>query len=199
MNKRILACCATALYGAVTFNAEAASIWLEPTTQTINAGEVATLEIWADASDVGGFLAGGLDLFYDSTLLTYNGDFAFDPAFPIDPFFSRTGDNCFVSPSTDGCTVRGEINDIAFGNFNGLAAEGPILVGTLSFIGQGGGLSNLTMSDNDSPDGNWFANDGADLAGLVVYGEATIETVPLSTQPISTIVPTIIQLLLLDK
>jgi len=198
MRDRIMAFCVAALYGVMTLNAEAASIWLEPTTKTINPGENVILEIWADASDVSGFLAGGLDLFYDSTMLAYNGDFAFDAAFPTDPAFSRTGDNCFVSPATSGCAVMGEINGIGFGNFNGIAGDGPHLVGTLSFSGLSVGLSNLTMADNDTPVGNWVANDGSDLAGLVVYGDATIETVPLSTQPKNAIVPTIIAPLLLN-
>ena len=172
---------AATVIGAASLNAQAASIWLEPVSQSINVGlgESATLTMWADASDVGGFLAGGLDLFYDSTLLTYNDDFAFDPAFPIDPSFSRTGDNCATNPAADGCSVPGEINAIAFGNFAGLAAAGPTLVGTLSFSGSPGliGTDILTMFDNDLPAGNWFATDGSDLAGLVLYGEAAIDTV----------------------
>jgi hypothetical protein len=179
--------------GLASINTQAASIWLQPLSPpdspqviNVNIGEVATLEMWADASDVGGFLAGGLDLFYDSTLLTYNDDFAFDPSFPTDPDFSRPGtsgdpDNCFLDPSVTGCSGPGEINGIAFGNFNGLAADGPTLVGTLSFGGTPGvlGIDILTMADNDFPAGNWFATDGTDLAGLVEYGDATIEAVPL--------------------
>ena len=170
-------CCSLA---AVTVNAQATSIWLEPTSHTINVplGEVATLEVWADASDVGGILAGGLDMFYNCTLLTYNDDFAFDAAFPTDPAFSRTDDNCFAS-AAPGCGVPGEINGIAFGEFNGLAASGPTLVGTLSFTGLTSGTSLVTMADNDFPTGNCFATDGTDLAGLIDYGSAEINAFPL--------------------
>ena len=185
-----LTCCTMVLFGVMTFNAQAASIWLDPATNVdINSGEVATYQLWADAADVGGFLAGGLDLFYDSNVLTYNDDFAFDPSFPTDPDFSRPGtsgdpDNCFLDPSVTGCSGPGEINGIAFGNFNGLAADGPILVGTLSFTGLSLGVSPMTMADNDTPAGNWFATDGTDLAGLVEYvvepGELTdVNVVPV--------------------
>ena len=136
-NKIINTCIAATLLGLSSVSAQAASIWLEPDSQIVSLGGVASLTLWADASDVGGFLAGGLDMFYDNSMLTYNGDFAFDPDFPTDPFFSRPGesgdpDDCsvFMAP---GCSVPGEINGIAFGNFNGLAIDGPTLVGTLSF------------------------------------------------------------------
>ena len=178
MNSKMLKTCSVAaIIGLTSVNTQAASIWLEPATQDNILGGVATLDLWADASDVGGFLAGGLDLFYDPTIVTYNGDFAFDAGFLTDPDFSRPGtsgdpDNCFLDPSVTGCSGPGEINGIAFGNFNGLAADGPILVGTLSFTGLNLGTALLTMDDNDFPAGNWFATDGTDLAGLVIYGSA---------------------------
>ena len=174
-----LTCCAMVLFGVMTFNAQAASIWLDPATNVdINSGEVATYQIWADAADVGGFLAGGLDLFYNSTVLTFNDDFAFDAGFPTDPAFSRTGDNCFTNPATPGCSVLGEINGIAFGNFVGLSADGPTLVGSLSFSGLDLGVSPLTMTDNDFPAGAWFATDGS--GPLVVdYGTGQVTVVPV--------------------
>ena len=179
MNSKLLkTCSAMALFGAMTVNTQAASIWLEPATNVnINPGEEATYQLWADAADVGGFLAGGLDLFYDSTILTYNDNFAFDAGFATDPSFSRTGDNCFAG-LVSGCTVPGEINGIAFGNFGGLAADGPTLVGSLSFDGLDLGVSPLTMTDNDIPAGAWFATDGS--GPLVVdYGTGQVSTVPV--------------------
>ena len=181
-NKIINTCIAATLLGLTSVSAQAASIWLTPTTQTIGLTGVATLEMYADASDVGGFLAGGLDIFYDNSILTYNGDFAFNPDFPTDPFFSRPGENgdpddCAVVMAP-GCSVPGEINGIAFGNFNGLAADGPVLVGTLSFTGINIGISPVTMADNDLPAGAWYATDGS--GPLVVdYGSAEINVVPI--------------------
>jgi hypothetical protein len=168
MNSKLLkTCSAMAIFGAMTVNTQAATIWLEPEPNVdINVGGVAPYELWADASDVGGFLAGGLDLFYDSTVLTYDDNFAFDPGFDTDPAFSRPGDkgdsdNCFADPSIAGCSGPGEVNGIAFGNFGGLADTGPTLVGSLSFSGLALGVSPLTMEDNDTPAGAWFATDGS--------------------------------------
>lgn len=168
-----------ALSAAMSINAQAASISLEPASdKDINLGEVVSYQLWADASDVGGFLGGGLDLFYDSEILTYNGDFAFDAAFPTDPALSRTGDNCFVNAAVAGCSGPGEVNGIAFGEFSGLAAAGPTLVGTLSFAGLDLGTSPLTMADNDDPSGAWFATDGSGPLD-VDYGVAQVHVVPV--------------------
>jgi hypothetical protein len=169
-SKRLKTCSVAVIIGLASVNTQAASIWLEPVTHGPIIGGVANLEIWADASDVGGFLAGGLDLFYDATIVTYNGDFTFDAAFATDPAFSRTGDNCSVTSST-GCAVPGEINGIAFGNFAGIAGGGPTLVGSLSFIGVSLGYTLLTMADNDLPAGAWFATDGSGPL-TVDYGSA---------------------------
>jgi hypothetical protein len=173
-----------AFFGAMSVNAQAATIYLQPSTNVnIAPNGVATYQLWADASDVGGFLAGGLDLFYNSSILTYNNDFAFDASFPTDPSFTRTGDNCVASPSTPGCTSTaptGEINGIAFGNFSGLAASGPTLVGTLSFTGSSQGVSQLTMADNNTPAGAWYATNGSGpLSVAYGTGQVTVGAVPL--------------------
>ena len=179
-------CIAATLLGLSSVSAQAATIWLTPTTQTIGLNDVAILEMHADASDVGGFLAGGLDMFYDNSILRYNGDFAFDAAFPTDLSFSRLGDDC-ATVAALGCNVTGdgEINGIAFGSFTGLAANGPTLVGTLSFTGIGLGISPVTMTDNDTPAGAWFATDGSGPL-VVEYGigvdfleEAEVKVVPV--------------------
>jgi len=111
--------------------------------------------------------------------VTYNGDFAFDAAFLTDPAFSRTGDNCFTNPAIPGCSGPNEINGIAFGSFTGLAADGPTLVGSLSFTVLNLGTTLLTMDDNDFPAGSWFSTDGTDLAGLVTYGIAGFPEIPV--------------------
>ena len=171
---------AALMLGAVCCNSNAAKIWLEPAVQGLPVFGVAPLEMWLDASDVGGLLAGGLDLFYDETITTYDGDFTFDAAFDTDPAFSRTGDHCFLDITIDGCSVPGEINGIAFGNFNGIGAAGPTLVGTLTFRGADIpvlGTSFLTMADNDVPAGSWFDVNSNPV--IVDYIGADITVVPL--------------------
>jgi len=160
--------------------AQAASIWLNPTGPTnIGVGGTVTFEIMADASDVGGFLAGGVDLFYDNTILQYNDDFAFDPAFGQDPAFSRVFDNCSTTPGALGCAGPNELNSMGFGLFTGIAGGGPTLVGSLSFTGLSLGLSTLVLADNDLPAGGWFSNGGDDLTGLVTYTGSQVNVVPL--------------------
>jgi hypothetical protein len=53
-NKLLKTMFAMALFGMMIVNSQAASIWLEPVEQSIKIGQVAYLEIWADASDEGG-------------------------------------------------------------------------------------------------------------------------------------------------
>ena len=152
------------IFGVMLCNAQAATIWLEPASQPLVRSGIMPVELWADASDVGGFLAGGLDLFYDESIVVYNGDFSFDAAFDTDPDFSRTGDNCSIDITASGCSVPGEINGIAFGSFDGVAADGPVLVGTMTFLGSDVfnlGPATLTMTDNDVPAGAWFATNGS--------------------------------------
>lgn len=185
--KYILTAALSAFIGLTSVNTQAASIWFEPVEQDIKIGGVATLNIWADASDVGGFLAGGFDVFVEEfpkdptkiPVVTYNNDFAFDDSFPTDFLFSRTGDDCSANPALPGCSGPGEINGIAFYNVNGIAVYGATLVGTLSFTGMNLGYAVVYMTDNDYPAGSWFATDGTDLTGMVSYGSARINVVPL--------------------
>ena len=170
--KSLLTGAVTALIGLASVNTQAALIWLEPTNQNTTVGGTATLELWADGEGVA-FLAGGLDVFYDETIVSYNDDFAFDAAFPTDPDFSRPGtngdpDNCTTDPSALGCSGPGEINGIAFGNFNGIA-DTVTLVGTLSFTGLSLGVSTITMATNDLPAGDWYDVNGS-LMDVVYRG-----------------------------
>ncbi len=173
--KSLLTGVVTALIGSVSVNTQAASIWLEPATQDSTVGGVAVLSLWADGEGIA-FLAGGLDVFYDETIISYNDDFTFDAAFLTDPDFSRPGtsgdpDNCTTDPSALGCSGPGEINGIAFGYFTG-TADTRTLVGTLSFTGLSMSTSLLTMANNDLPAGDWFDIDGNPMQ--VVYGNAQI-------------------------
>ena len=167
---------ALALFGLMVFEVQAATISLLPTSANIDIGETATFDMYLDAADVGGILAGGLDMFYDIGILRYNGDFAFDPLFPTDPSFSRLGDDC-ATVAAPGCSGPGEINGIAFGSFTGLGASGPTLVGSLSFTGMATGTSLLTMFDNDHPAGSWFANDGSPII-MDYIGSSVVIPIP---------------------
>jgi len=180
MKKQILnSCIAAALLGLVSVNSQAATISLSPTSSTnIMTGDAVSFNIFVDAVDVGGILAGGLDLFYDIGILNYNSDFAFDPGFPTDLAFSRLGDDC-ATTLTANCSGPGEINGIAFGNFGGLAASGPTLVGSLSFTGINLGTSSLAMADNDLPAGAWFSTDGSPIVMTYDGSSVTVSAIPV--------------------
>lgn len=133
------------------------------------------------------FWPGGLDVFFyveeyprdpnKVPVLRYNGDFAFDPFFPTDPAFSRTGDDCTANPAILGCTGPGEINGVAFGSSTGLAAGGPTLVGSLSFTGVNLGYAVVHIGDNDFPTGSWFNTAGEAL--VVNYDSASVNVIPI--------------------
>lgn len=180
INKHIKAASYAAILGLASANAYASTISLLPVgSTTINLGESVSFEIWADFSDVGGAIGGGLDIFYDSTVLGNNGDFIFDPGFGNDSFISREGDDCTVTPGAVGCDINdGEINAISPNNFNSFAAE-LSLMGTLSFTGNSAGSTLLTMTDNDIPAGNWF--DDSNLINFPEYlgSSVTINAVPV--------------------
>lgn len=177
MKSKLNKTCIVFALGLMVFEAQSASITLTPTSSTnINISGVVSFDMYANAADVGGILAGGLDLFYNSGILTYNGDFAFDAGFPTDPFFSRLGDDCATAPTAN-CSGSGEINGIAFGEFNGLAGSGMTLVGSLSFTGAAMGTSLLTMTDNDLPAGSWF--DVSSNPINMVYAGSSVTVVPV--------------------
>ena len=177
MNRKVLNTCAATLLGLASANLQASTVELIPTGSTlINAGETVTFGIWADFSDVGGTIGGNMDIFYDSSVLTYNNDFTFDPTFMTDPMLSATGDDCANAP-TSGCSGPGEINNIAVGTFSffGLAALGPTQVGTLSFTGAFAGVSDLTMADSDDfLATGWFDNTFFESA-FPQYNQASVE------------------------
>ena len=174
MTKNILkTCAASALFGLASISAQASTIEMLPVSSTsIGLGEAVSFEIWADFADVGGTIGGGLDFFYDSTVLAYNDDFAFDAGFNADLGISRTGDDCSVGLAP-GCASANEVNGISPNSFSGMA-NGLTLMGTLSFTGIFEGISLLTMADNEVPAGGWFNNTDFSQA-FPIYNNASVE------------------------
>lgn len=185
MNKKILnTCIAATLLGLASVSAQASSIWLEPAgTSVIDEGNSISFDLYANASDIIytyedpifgtvteiGFLAGGIDIFYDTTVLTYS-SFQFNPASGTEPAFTRMADDCSIFMA-DGCSVPGEINGLGFGAFSGLAGT-TTLLGTFTFEGTFAGISLVAMQDNDTPSGSWFGVDS--LPAVVDYTGATV-------------------------
>lgn len=172
-NKILKTCTAVALFGIASVSAQAATIELQPVGSTsIKVGESVLFEIWADFSDVGGTIGGGLDIFYGNATLAYNNDFVFNAGFGADLSISRTGDDCSVS-LVSGCGSADEVNGISPNSFGGFA-NSLSLMGTLSFTGLSEGLTLLTMADNELPAGGWYDNSNYDTA-FPIYNNASVE------------------------
>lgn len=134
--KTVIASIGLALAASVT---QAATIAINPTNATAATG--GTVIFSFEASDFT-TIGGAFDLSWDDTVLTYNGDFAWDPGFgepPRDPSFNT------IDLQTS------ELLSIGFGNFAGIAfGATPTTIGSLSFT-MGGSLddfSALTMVDS---------------------------------------------------
>ena len=164
------------LLGLASLNSQAATIEILPVSSTISVGGIVTFEIWADFSDVGGTIGGGLDIFYNSTVLSYNNDFVYDPGFGADPV-SLTGNDCSLDPGVVGCTSADEINGISPVTFSGIMADSLSMMGTLSFTAIDLGTTTITMADNDLPASGWFSGDEF-IEVFPEYNSAMVEVVP---------------------
>jgi hypothetical protein len=163
--------CVTLSFGASAV--QSATISLIPTSSTtINISDVVTFDLYLDATDLAELLGGGLDVFYDASILTYNGDFAFDAGIPNEGF-NFVGDDCAVT-LTANCSGPGEINAITFGSFAGLTVGSGYLVGSLSFTGAAEGISVLSMLDNDLPSGPFTNLFGTPIDPGMMYAGATV-------------------------
>jgi len=105
-------------------------------------------------------LGGGLNIFYDSTLLDFI-SFTSNPSLDLDVAFRREPDT-----ATEGVTLNG----LAFGEFEGLS--GSLLIGTLTFHSLNVGIADLTLSDNSltGPMGAFYMVDGSELGGINYTG-----------------------------
>lgn len=108
-------------------------------------------------------LGGGIDIFFDSTAISFS---AFDfgsTTLVLDPFLSRSPD-----------PLPGKLEGLAFGDFGG--NEGPGVIGTLTFQAISLGSSALTMAVTTNPkiNGDFIAANGIDLQ-VVYFGSASVE------------------------
>lgn len=179
-NKIIKTCIAATLLGLSSVSAQAATtieiVPIPTGSADINVGDLLEFEIWADFSEVGGTIGGGLDIFYDTTVLSYNDDFVYDSGFGADPI-SLTGTDCSLDSSVAGCASADEINGISPVTFSGVMADSLSLMGTLSFTAIDLGTTTITMADNDLPAGGWFSGDEF-IEVFPEYNSAMVEVVP---------------------
>lgn len=138
----------------------AASIVFDPVVDTVSVGAPVALDVKMDFTD-DPTLGGGFDVFFDPIILNFD---SWVSAGLGDPGFAREPD-----------VSAGELNGIAFGDFNGLM--GPALVGTLNFTALSPGDALLTLAVNDFPAGP-FVSATTFVEQTVEFGSATVTVVP---------------------
>ena len=122
-------------------SAQAATISLNPLSQSVTLGEQVSLQLTMDFSS-DPTLGGGINVIYDSRLSYVS--FVFNAALGDDPAFRRLPDD-----------LGGELNGLAFGHFSGLS--GPSAVGVLTFDTIAPGAATLNMTDNITPAGGFYS------------------------------------------
>ena len=128
-----------AVFAAVS---QAATISLSPSSQNVALGNPVSLQLNMDFTG-DPTLGGGIDIFYDSSLLTFV-SFSFNPSLGDDTGQQRQPD-----------VLTNELNGLAFSSSTGLS--GPSLVGTLTFNTISAGTALFTMADNVLPAGGFFS------------------------------------------
>lgn len=145
--------------------ANSASISLSPSSQNVALGDPVSFQLTMDFID-DATLGGGLDLFYDDTVLQFV-SFAFDSGLGDDPDLRRQPD-----------VLPGELDALAFGNFAGLI--GPSLVGTFTFNTLAAGSVNLTLAQNDSVAGGFYSANTYDAQSVTLNSAiVNVSAVPL--------------------
>ena len=131
-------------------------------------GDLVSFDVFADFSDVD-TLGGGFDIFFNSAVLGYvSFEFGDSATIGDDPAFRRAPD-----------VLDGELNGIAFGNFDGVG--GVFQLGVLTFEALAVGASELSMAENEGgpPDnpGGFFSIAGTPID--IDFGGADVVVVPL--------------------
>ena len=150
--------CAGALLVSFITVSQAATVSLSPLSQNVVLGDPFSLQLNMDFTD-DPTLGGGIDIFYDSSLLTFV-SFSFNPSLGDDTGQQRQPD-----------VLTNELNGLAFSSSTGLS--GPSLVGTLTFNTISAGTALFTMADNDLPAGGFFSAATFDPQ-TVTYGGASV-------------------------
>lgn len=148
-------------------SAQAATLRLDPTSTSAIVGDLVTLSVVGEFG-AAGTLGGGFDLFFDDSLLDFV-SFEFDANLMDDPAFRRAPD-----------VLAGELNGIAFGEFDGYT--GDVLIGAVTFLAIGEGIVDLMLAVNE---GGPPSNPGpfVDLQGFEILDVTTVGA-QLDLQPI---------------
>lgn len=157
--------------------ANAASVWLEPTSSTINIGDPITFDLHADFTD-GGFSGGAIDILFNSSVLDFVGfTLASIPGY----FTGSSGPtDCGVDPSASSCSGPDQLTTLAFFSLNfGTGFDGAGVLGQLVFNGAAAGFSSIMLRDDDAIGGGWIAAADGVTPIDVSYIGAEVTVVPL--------------------
>jgi hypothetical protein len=129
--------------GGISLSANAVSVFLSPSDQTVNVGDSVSVTLMWDFTG-NAALGGGTDFAWDPaglsmTSIVFNGVFGSGPG-QFDPAFTRC-DN-------ENCSGDGFIDGLATGNFAGLGDPGPISVATVTFDALAAGIFLIDISED---------------------------------------------------
>lgn len=178
MSKTLTRLAAVAALGMAAATANANIVSLSPLQSVVAVGQEVEVEVRMDFLDL--TVGGGIDLFYDSGLLSFV-SFEFDADFlanVADPDFTYAPDNCFADGATfGGCSVGdGELNGLGVGSFDGIT--GLHVIGTAVFEALDLGASIISLAATDSDLGPFIsAVDASEL--IVAYNQAKVRVVPV--------------------
>ena len=130
---------------------QAGVISIEPISQTVSLNDPVALAVRMDFNG-DTTIGGGIDVWYDSSVLGYTG-FAVNPAFTsslsfLGRVFAGQPDDCLVAPSEMGCgtatapiTGYAELNGVAWTDLAGWSNN--LVMGTLNFTAIGAGTTSV--------------------------------------------------------
>lgn len=143
MRSTLIGLGAALVLGGASMAANAASVYLDPSSQDVNLGDQVSVELWWDFTGDPA-LGGGTDFAWDAGALSLV-SIVFDDNFgtgngQFDPAFTRCDNEV--------CSGPGFIDGLATGNFNGLGGDGPILIATITFDTLAAGSFAIAISED---------------------------------------------------
>ena len=174
IQRKLIYVCAILLFFAWVNHAHSASIWLEPSSDTVQIGETVNITIFIDFTNEP-FLQGTFDVFYDSDNLSYDPDsFAYINPPPGPPLVVPYDCSAVLPPPS--CSQPGELDGIHLSNWD-VSWYSSGAVAEFSVIATSVGVAALWMNDHDLPSAGFIGIDGQPI--MVDYLGATITVVPL--------------------
>jgi hypothetical protein len=157
MASKLLGVGAALVLGAVSSAANAVSVFLQPSTQTVNVGDTFDVELMWDFTG-NAAIGGGTDVMWDASAFDWVSTVFVDNfgtgAGEFDPQLTR----CDGSGDEGFCESPGLIDGLATGNFNGLGDPGPIMIATITFTALAEGTFSIDLAEDVGGIGGIFVS-----------------------------------------